>query len=167
MRVDFVRHGIAEERAPRLLDAERALTNKGRTKAAAIAARLHRWDWQWDVILTSPLVRARQTAEILQAAQLAAEVEVLEALAPGGEFGEFIRWQQSRPDVNDVALVGHQPDLSCWIELAVWGQANGHIQLKKAGVGRVEFAGGQARLGRGLLLEVLTPKTLLADIHNF
>lgn len=164
MRVDFVRHGIAEERSPGRSEFDRALTEKGRKKTEAIAARLHRWGWRWDALLTSPLVRARQTAEILQQAELAADVEILEALAPGGDFNDLVRWQHRWSDVAQVALVGHQPDLSCWMELAVWGQASGNIQLKKAGIGRVEFPGGTVRLGRGLLLEVLTPKTLLAEL---
>ncbi|MEO1131703.1 MAG: phosphohistidine phosphatase SixA [Cyanobacteria bacterium J06639_1] len=163
MRVDFVRHGIAEERMPGRPDRDRALTGKGRAKTAAIASQLHRWGWQWDAILSSPLVRARQTAQILQTAELAREVEPFEALAPGGEFAELVQWHRGRPDVSSVALVGHQPDLSCWIELAVWGQASGKIQLKKAGIGRVDFAGGSVRLGRGMLIEVLSPKTMLAN----
>lgn len=161
MQLIVMRHGIAVARAMGFSDAERALTPKGRQRTQAIAQRLKlRWH-QWDALLSSPLVRAQQTAVIAQEAGLAADVEVLDALAPGGSFQELVGWSSSRTDASTVAIVGHQPDLGDWIELSVWGQASGRIQLKKAGVAVVDFPAGRMRLGGGVLSELWTPKAML------
>ena len=161
MQLIVMRHGIAVERAAGLPDAERALTPKGRNRTQNIAQWLkHRWQ-HWDALLSSPLVRARQTAAIVREAGLATEVELLDALAPGGLFQDLVNWKSARPDANSVAIVGHQPDLSNWIELAVWGQASGRVQLKKAGIAVVDFPAGRMRLGGGVLCELWTPKGML------
>ncbi|MEO0356453.1 MAG: phosphohistidine phosphatase SixA [Cyanobacteria bacterium P01_A01_bin.3] len=161
MQLIVMRHGIAVDRAIGESDTERVLTPKGRQRTQAIAQWLkHRWQ-HWDVLLSSPLVRAQQTATILREAGLVVDVEVMDALAPGGSFQELVTWQSVRPDASTVAIVGHQPDLGNWIELAVWGQASGRVQLKKAGVAVVDFPTGRMWLGGGVLCEVWTPKGML------
>jgi phosphohistidine phosphatase len=167
MQVDFVRHGIAVDRARGMADRERPLTPKGRQRTAVIAQILYRRGDRWDAILTSPLLRAQQTAEILQAAQLAPELVEFPPLEPGGDFRELASWSQTHPQQERIAVVGHQPDLGHWIELALWGEAKGCLQLKKAGVGRVDFPAGRLRLGAGILLELLAPKTLLLAAAPF
>ncbi|MEM9568513.1 MAG: phosphohistidine phosphatase SixA [Cyanobacteria bacterium P01_E01_bin.34] len=161
MQLIVIRHGIAVDRAIGVSDADRALTPKGRKRTQAIAQWLkQRWQ-HWDVLLSSPLVRACQTAEIVREAGLVSDVEVLDALAPGGSFQELVTWKSVRQDADTVAIVGHQPDLVDWIELSVWGQTCGRIQLKKAGVAVVDFPAGRMRSGEGVLCEVWTPKGIL------
>ncbi|WP_017328018.1 phosphohistidine phosphatase SixA [Synechococcus sp. PCC 7336] len=161
LKVNFFRHGIAVDRSPDRKEFERELTPKGRDRTAQIARWLYDRGDRWDALLSSPLLRAKQTAQILVEAQLAADVERFEALAPGGEFSDLAAWGRSHAETTAIGVVGHQPNLSNWIELAVWGQASGSIQLKKAGLACVEFPGGRIRLGAGVLLELLTPKSML------
>ncbi|MGK7911970.1 MAG: phosphohistidine phosphatase SixA [Synechococcus sp.] len=161
MQLIVMRHGIAEERSLELRDADRALTPKGRKRTQAIAQWLrHRWQ-NWDALLSSPLVRARQTAEILQEEGIVADVEYFDALAPGGSFQDLVKWKSSNSDASTVAIVGHQPDLGDWVEFSVWGQASGRVQLKKAGIAVVNFPAGRLRLGGGVLSELWTPKSML------
>lgn len=66
MELYLIRHGIAAERGTYPKDEERPLTEKGRAKTQKVAQRLYALGLRFDFILTSPLVRARQTAEILK-----------------------------------------------------------------------------------------------------
>ena len=78
----LLRHGIAEERGEGLDDAQRALTPEGRERAARVIQRLVECDLRCDVVLSSPLVRARQTAELVREFGLAPDLELASALAP-------------------------------------------------------------------------------------
>lgn len=161
MQLIVMRHGIASDRAGGLPDSERALTPRGIERTRTIAQWLkHRWQ-HWDALLSSPLVRAQQTADIIREAGLAAEVEQFDALVPGGSFRDLVDWKMSRPNATTVAIVGHQPDLGNWVELSVWGQTSGRIQVKKAGIVVVNFPAGRLRLGGGVLSELWTPKSMI------
>lgn len=168
--VDFLRHGIAAERDPAREDAQRALTPEGRERTTAVIQRLQALGWSWQVVLTSPLTRAQQTAQIAYDLGLAQQIQLFPALAPGGAFTELVQWHQHQHQhqLRSVAVVGHQPDLGRWIELALWGQNLGVsgpepevIRLKKAGVARVEFPAGQIQAQAGVLCALLRPKLLL------
>lgn len=108
MRLYLVRHGIAVDDAP--VDASRPLTNKGRKRLRKTAHALRE---RIDLILTSPLVRAVQSAEILAAEVKHGEVLVLEELTPDHPVEALLRAVAKvagkRPS---VALVGHDPQLT-------------------------------------------------------
>ncbi|WP_420805902.1 SixA phosphatase family protein, partial [Neosynechococcus sphagnicola] len=95
---------------------------------------------QFDLILTSPLIRAQQTATILKAVGLSPQMETTPLLAPEGAIAPWLdwfeQWREGNPSPNPrkLALVGHQPNLSHWAEMLVWGTSSGSILLKKAGV---------------------------------
>jgi len=114
-RIYLVRHAKAEKDAPSGGDAARALTREGRLRfldlARDIAAEL-----EIDRILTSPLVRARQTADIL-AAVTGAAVEETAALASGRSSGAEIL-ALARRSGGGTALVGHNPEIAEAIALA-------------------------------------------------
>jgi phosphohistidine phosphatase len=74
MELYLIRYGIAEEDQPGLKDEERKLTKEGREKIEKVAQRLFKLDLNFDLILTSPLVRAHQTAEILIAVGLGSQL---------------------------------------------------------------------------------------------
>ncbi|GAB4213912.1 MAG: phosphohistidine phosphatase SixA [Synechococcales cyanobacterium] len=154
----FIRHGIAGDPVAGQDDAGRALTAEGFSKTTQIAHKLRQWGWQWDVILTSPLLRAHQTAQILHTSGLAPQVEILAALAPGGDLGALWAWWQDQPHLEQVALVGHQPDLALWLAACVGGQERA-FALKKAGVAWVELAA--LRHGQGYLRAFVPPKLIL------
>lgn len=166
--VDFLRHGIATERDLYQEDAQRPLTTAGRQRTEAVIQRLKSLGWSWQVALTSPLLRAQQTAQIAQQLGFVEQILEFPALAPGGEFPALVRWHQDHPQISSLGLVGHQPDLSQWIEWCLWGQALGAterdsevIRLKKAGIARVEFPEGQIQPHAGVLCALLRPKLLL------
>jgi phosphohistidine phosphatase len=108
-------------------------------------------------------VRARQTAEIFFDENLAEALEVFEPLAPDGSFADLVRWQAERDPFTSLALVGHQPDLSLWIQAAIGLQpANPQaITLKKAGLAQVRFAEGRIDYCQGSLTLLLSPKVIL------
>jgi phosphohistidine phosphatase len=142
------RHGIAAERAKPSADAsadlkadgERPLTAAGLSRSRAVADQLLRLGLGADRLLSSPLVRARQTAEIAVAAGLASRLELDGALAPGGDPLPLVL----ASSCSRLMLVGHEPDLS-QLACRLLGAPAGAIQLKKA----------------GLALIVLTPRLLL------
>ena len=110
MRVYLCRHAKA---APGDPDETRELTAKGRDQASGLGARLASLPAPPVLVLASPLVRARQTAEAIASAT-SAVLEIEPRLAPGATFDDLLDAIAGRP--GPVATVGHQPDCS---EIAV------------------------------------------------
>jgi phosphohistidine phosphatase len=102
----IVRHAEAASGEP---DEMRPLTQEGREAARALGQRLARDGFQPDAILTSPLLRARETAQEL-ARQTTVEPEPVERLAPGATAEDVLAAVQDRGET--VVVVGHQPDCS-------------------------------------------------------
>ena len=161
----LLRHGIAEERCPERVDGERALTAVGRSRTRAVAERLVQLGLGCDQLVTSPLVRARQTAEIAVGAGLVAEgspslwLRVDAALAPGGDplplVAEFQRAASAHKGLLRLALVGHEPDLGA-LAAQLIGAPEGAIVLKKAGIALLLLGPG-----RGQLKLLMAPRQLL------
>ena len=149
----LLRHGIAEERCPERVDGERALTAVGRSRTRAVAGRLVQLGLGCDQLVTSPLVRARQTAEIAVAAGLVAQgspaFRVDAALAPGGDplplVAEFQRLASAHSRLQRLALVGHEPDLGA-LAAHLIGASEGAVVLKKAGIALLLLGPGQVQL---------------------
>ncbi len=166
----LLRHGIAEQRSPDLDDAQRSLTAEGRERSQLLLQRLVELDLGCDLVLSSPLVRARQTAELAVAAGLAPELELAAALAPLADPLPLLeRWLgpvSPRSGWRRLALVGHEPDLSTLAALLIgvpMGQAPEALQLKKAGVAVLQW--GQtpqgSLMGSARLALLLPPRVLL------
>jgi phosphohistidine phosphatase len=157
VRVLLVRHGIAADRgAFPDDDRSRPLTPEGKRRfrhgARGIAAHVPGLAW----IATSPLRRARQTAELLREAHPShPEIVELEALAPGGGGAPVLRYLAERRELAAVALVGHEPGLSRLEGLMVTGRAQSIAALRKGGAALVEFQ-TSIRAGGGRLLWHLT-----------
>ncbi|MEW6269713.1 MAG: phosphohistidine phosphatase SixA [Thermodesulfobacteriota bacterium] len=111
-RVYIVRHAIAEEQSGSGRDEDRSLTAEGRKKMRRAARGLVTLGVLPERIVTSPLVRARQTAEILGEAYPGVGIELTDALAPGVDERTLTRLLNNRYAGESVALVGHEPDLS-------------------------------------------------------
>jgi phosphohistidine phosphatase len=115
MKLYFMRHGPAEDRAPSGLDEDRALTPSGRERVRGVARTLIELDEAPLSIVSSPLVRALQTAEIVAAVTKVPMkdkgLDVHADLAPGRQKLEFVKrlLNANRPG---VMVVGHEPDLS-------------------------------------------------------
>ncbi|MBR8837033.1 MAG: phosphohistidine phosphatase SixA [Stigonema ocellatum SAG 48.90 = DSM 106950] len=164
MELYLIRHGIAEEGRRDMKDEERSLTEEGWQKTEKVAQRLKKLGLHFDLIATSPLVRARQTAEILVSAGLSSHLEECTHLAPNGQIQSWVvDWLEPRkysPETQ-LALVGHEPNLSSWAEILVWEQEHGGIVLKKAGMIGIKLPEKGTPLGRSQMFWLTPPKYLL------
>jgi phosphohistidine phosphatase len=142
-----VRHGIAEEGAPGGDDGARRLTPRGRQKMRAAAMGLRALGVRFNVILTSPLVRAAETAAILTEVYGGQPVpRELPSLAQGTAPAETVRALQPFLRHGHVAVVGHEPGLSEIMALLLTGSAEGMaVALKKGGVAALELRGRAPR----------------------
>lgn len=147
----LVRHAIAAERGSEWPDDnKRPLTERGISRFKETVKGLRHLDVAVDEIFTSPLVRARQTADLL-AAGLDGKppVKVLEALAPGHSFTSFMSQLAKVAKRRRVALVGHEPDLG---ELAAHLIGAGRaLAFKKGGVCRIDIGSLSSRRAGSLI----------------
>lgn len=164
MHLYLIRHGIAAEPEAYETDEERPLTKEGDRKTRKVAQRLHELDIQFDLILTSPLLRAKQTAQILQTVGLSAQIEESSALAPSGDIENWLEWYQQWQETGSLrlALVGHQPDLGNWAETLLWGRTQDTLILKKAGVIGLILPETGSPVARSQMFWLTPPKFLLA-----
>lgn len=159
VKVYVVRHAEAEEVRPGRRDAERELTRQGRAEFEQVVAGLAALGVRLDTILTSPLIRARQTAEILARALPGPAPTEIDALAPGGTFERVFRALRDPAHESGIALVGHEPGLGALVSLASTGVASDGTPLKKGGVACLRFE-GEPRPKGATLAWLLTPKQL-------
>jgi phosphohistidine phosphatase len=163
MEIYLLRHGIAVERGTRGFedDFSRPLTPKGRRQLRKTAAVVKKLASKFDLILSSPLVRARQTAEIV-AKELKCQkrLRFSNALAPGGGASILIRQlTREKGHPGKVLLVGHEPEMSRLISLLATGGAQLQMDLKKGGLCKLEVEAlrdGQC----ATLVWLLTPKQM-------
>ena len=163
MDIYFIRHGIAADPSEYEYDRDRPLTAKGREKTEQVAEKIRRIGVTFDLILTSPLVRAKQTAQILLEVGLTDLVEEFIPLSPGGNLQEFLQtWAELdyKKTEGAIALVGHQPDLTDWAEQLIWGEIREKLILKKAGMIGVSVPPLASPLGQGQLFLLTSPKWL-------
>ncbi|MEH2292383.1 phosphohistidine phosphatase SixA [Nostoc sp.] len=164
MELYLIRHGIAEDKGLDIKDEERSLTKEGREKTEKVAQKLVKLGLSFDLILTSPLVRARQTAEILIAKKLSSQLEESSHLAPDGKISSWLKdWLEPRnySQNTQLALVGHEPDLTNWAEILLWGEAKESLVLKKAGMIGIKLPETGSPLGRSQMFWLTPPKYLL------
>jgi phosphohistidine phosphatase len=132
----FLRHGKAGSPRPRDDDA-RELTDAGAAALRAAAPLWRRLNLRPDVVLTSPLPRALQTAELFCEA-VSGSPTVDDRLRPGAGWGDLARAMAAHPDARRVMFVGHEPDLSSAI-VDLTGAAS--VRMRKGGLACVEFYG--------------------------
>jgi phosphohistidine phosphatase len=143
----LIRHGIAAERGPDYPhDSKRPLTNKGISALRRIAKGLTELEVTFDVIVTSPLVRTKQTADTLSESLRGKPVVVQsDALAPAGTIAAVIQEIVKHAGKPRLALVGHEPNIGQLAAHLIG--ARSPIEFKKGGICRIDF-------------EVLPPKAL-------
>ena len=138
MRLYFLRHGLAADRETWTGDDfDRPLTDQGKERMAREAATLVKMSLDLDVILTSPLVRAYQTAEIV--AQHMNQTDQLvqdEQLSPGFGSNQLAKILKTYPEAQALMLVGHEPDFSQVIGDLIGG---GRLTCKKGSLACVEL----------------------------
>lgn len=152
MKLYFLRHGQANWEHWERPDDERPLTKKGRKEVEAIGSAFKELKVRPQNILTSPLPRAFETAQIVSE-KLDVELVTTPLLAPGFGLHSLRQLLTDHPD-RDLMLVGHEPDFS----LALAQLTGGTIRMAKAGLARVDIE--DAADLRGELVWLIPPKIL-------
>jgi phosphohistidine phosphatase len=161
MELYLIRHAEAYRLGERgvTADEDRALTEAGEAHAKQVGSGLQRRGVRPGLILASPLVRARQTADLLAAQWTAPapEVRVCEELAPGGKRRKLARAVRDGGQ-DQVVVVGHEPDLGDWLGWLIVSK-KAQLDLAKAGVACVR-CDDEAGKGAGTLLWLVPPEWL-------
>ena len=169
MYLYIVRHAIAVEAGTPGYedDSQRILTDKGRKKMNRIAQGLKELEDRMDLIITSPYLRALQTAKILKRAFYLKKVDVVETehLTPMGYTDQLINEiNQNYNAMERIALVGHEPSLSSLVSVLVAGESDLSLTLKKGGICRLSV--GTLQYGRCATLDWLLSPSQLAEIGS-
>ena len=163
MNVLVIRHAIAEDRRRFARtgddDGLRPLTPRGRRRMRVGARGLRRAVPEIELVATSPLTRAAQTAEIVAGVYRDLKVVKLPCLAPEAPVNALLKWLQERKHGATVALVGHEPDLGVFVSWMLTGLQESFIQMKKGGACLLELK-EQVRPGRARLVWSLAPAQL-------
>ena len=160
MEIWILRHAKAEEGGPGTPDEERALTAGGHERMRSVAKAIARLEPKLDAILTSPLLRARQTAEpVARALSLRDDLIETSALSPDADPKEILREIEKRR-LGRVLVVGHMPHLGKLLGYLLTGRPSTLIDIKKAALARVEFD-GKTPEPPGTLTLLLTPEDLV------
>jgi phosphohistidine phosphatase len=157
VEVYLLRHGIAEDRAESGRDADRALTDDGRKKLTKVLERARKAGVTPTLILSSPLKRAFETAEIA-AKELgySSEISITNSLTPDSSPHRV--WTEIRAHRDEPALLlaGHEPLFSATVA-SMLGSSRSMVEFKKAGLVRIDFDSLGAE-PRGVLMWMITPK---------
>jgi phosphohistidine phosphatase len=162
VRLFFVRHGVAEpwETWPGD-DRARPLTAAGRRAMVRAAATFARLGLEPDIIVSSPLTRARETAAIVATGLVMEDrVRVDGRLAPGFGVEQLEAILEESPAAEAIMFVGHEPDLSALIGDLVGG---GAVVCRKGGLARVDV---ERESRRGKLVWLLPPKVLSVSTNK-
>ncbi|MGB8213387.1 MAG: phosphohistidine phosphatase SixA [Anaerolineales bacterium] len=141
MNLYILRHAIAVEPGSPAYedDSQRPLTDRGAAKMKQIASGLRHMDVEFDLVLSSPHLRTRQTAEILaKSYDIPDKVIITPALLPEAPASQIINEiNENYSRFNNVVLVGHQPYLNTLISMLISGDPTLNITLKKGGLCRL------------------------------
>lgn len=154
MKILAVRHGEAGDAAEFALsgrpDHLRPLTARGRKRMWLAARGLTRLVASLDWLVTSPYLRAAQTAEVLSLAYGNIAIQQIPQLQAGAPLEPLFGWLTARPADACVALVGHAPDLACLVTFLTTNREEPALKIKKGGACLVTF-GGEPQSGAGVM----------------
>lgn len=138
MDLYILRHGKAEDAGHGIADAQRTLTRNGREEIAAIALWMAGHNLAFDLIATSPLARAEETAVIVaDTLGLAERLATWTQLEPGGSPDEICRELDRLKSPGAVLLVGHEPLLSTLVGRIIAGETGAGIVMTKGGLAKI------------------------------
>lgn len=137
MLIYLMRHADAEPAAPGQADADRRLTDKGLRRTRATVKVLQRLGVELSLVLTSPLARARQTAEII-AAGLDARVVEDERVGPGCHLESLAEALEEHHVSGPVMFVGHEPDFSSLVGELI---GRGRVEMRKGAIACLSVQG--------------------------
>jgi phosphohistidine phosphatase len=163
MDVFIVRHGKAGLPGPAAGDPERELTEQGKEEIEGIARWLASRRIAFDIIATSPLVRARETADIISNILGLEDRQTLwKSLSAGGDPFRAYREVVHQHEGSVILLVGHEPMLSLLISMFITGDQDASISLAKGGIAKIRNVIIEGDQARGELHWLLTPKQVLS-----
>ncbi|MFT3890836.1 MAG: phosphohistidine phosphatase SixA [Anaerolineales bacterium] len=144
-------------------DSQRPLTEKGRDKMYKIASALKELGVKPDLIVSSPYIRARQTADILaKVLKYKPELTISETLIPMGNADDIVGEINEKYSVDELVLIGHEPSLSGLIGTLVAGNPEIDVNLKNGGV--CCLSADDLHTDRKAVLEWLLPPKILTAL---
>lgn len=160
MNLFVLRHGKAEPAGEGIRDDKRALTGKGRDEIARIAEWLLTRGEKLDLIISSPKVRAMQTAEIVgKVLKVEEDIRISVTLSSGFNTDRISREITGVPGIENVMIVGHEPDLSSFIGHVIAGENGATIKMAKGGLAKLrDFRFSDKPMGE--LLWLVSPDLL-------
>jgi len=161
MNLYVVRHALAEDVSAGG-DETRHLTEVGRQRTLKAAAGMRALGLEFDLILTSPLARAVETAEIIATAYASGLApRVLAELATGVAPGDAIAALAPHGRNNSVMVVGHEPQLSAMVSILLAGDRDTfHLRMRKGGCVALGLPAGRIHPGTAELLWMMTQRQL-------
>ena len=159
MQLLLIRHGTAEDKASNGDDAHRSLTEDGKREVKEAVKGLKTLVENIDAIGASPLLRARQTADIVAKGYGDLPIQIVPALTPGSDPASVLDWLEQNTSAKLLALVGHEPLLGVLVTWFMTGSSNSRVAMSKAGAALLEFS-GRVAAGTGTLQWVVTGLTL-------
>ncbi|SRR5690606_8020245 len=158
MNIYLIRHSKAEKASAVSGDFERKLTEEGKHLIKAAAEKWKHLVDSFDYIVSSPLVRAHQTAKIIaDVFDHKDEIILDKNLGSGGSVEDIINTANSL-DGEDIAFIGHQPDLSNYLSAFI-SSSGAHAEFKPAAIAKISFH-NRAQVSKGYL-EFLIPAEVL------
>lgn len=155
-----MRHGKAGSHSMAADDDERTLTAAGAEELRVAAPIWGRINLRPDTVISSPLPRALQTAQLLAAGLGLPDPPVVDdRLRPGAEWPDFAQAMAAGPDARRIMFVGHEPDLSSAVCLLTGARA---VRMRKGAIACIEFP-GVPEPGSGELAWLLDPDLYEAD----
>jgi phosphohistidine phosphatase len=144
-------------------DGDRPLSDEGKAQSRALAVALQKHGVRLDGVVTSPLLRAKTTAEELLQNWTGPmpSMQVAEELSPGFKAKKLSRFLREL-NLESIAIVGHQPDFADYLGWLI-GARKAQIDLPKAGVAAIHLPDGPDK-GAGVLLWLLTPAWFEAPV---
>lgn len=155
MNLYVLRHASAGEKRPNpLLDKKRPLDKEGKQQCILVGSYINALRVSIDLIVSSPLKRALQTASLV-GTELGYEsnIQLSDALAPGGTVESFQRLVSSLNTYENVLLVGHNPSLSQFLGALITSSGRPNIRLRKGSIARVDCTRKP-----GLLISLIDPR---------
>lgn len=139
MTLYLMRHGIAEDALLLQSDADRKLTEKGTLRTAMVAKAMKAFAPSIDRIISSPYIRAMETAEII-ARILGLEPNILSdrRLTPGGSYQGFSELLKENDDAENILITGHEPSMGDFIS-GICADGKLMIDVKKASITAIEI----------------------------
>ncbi len=163
MNLYILRHAKAGERSARYPDdSKRPLTLDGEKEMVRVAKGMREMELSFGLILSSPFVRAKRTAEIVAEVFKSNKLRLSKNLASGAELRSLIaELNEDYGALKNILLVGHEPGLSKMISRLTSGDEKLALNFKKSGL--CKLTAGDLRFGRCATLEwLLTPRQLVA-----